>query len=221
MLVWFITYPSKLLGLRGSRLSSSRSEMTTSLRWGPHTELWTKMGRNSGPNSHPPKSRDPRAGEKTSVWPCYGRREDSSAERQGRRGASQAQRRPSPPSTEEARRRVQGGGAQRLSSYSCRGQSTAPAGWETGPLVVQVNVLAPGIQMMALLQTITELLCLASWEEAGLITSHPMFPFICGQGHPARGTPSHTPAKQEGGCLYGKSYKNATFPWGETCYMTF
>lgn len=94
---------------------------------------------------------------------------------------------------------VQGAGAQRLSSYSCRGQSTAPAGWETGPLVVQVNVLAPGIQMMALLQTITELLCLASWEEAGLITSHPMFPFICGQGHPARGTPSHTPAKQEGG----------------------
>lgn len=126
MLVWFITYPSKLLGLRGSRLSSSRSEMTTSLGWGPHTELWTKMGRNSGPNSHPPKSRDPRAGEKTSVWPCYGRREDSSAERQGRRGASQAQRRPSPPSAEEARRRCAGSGGAASVLLQLQGAKHSP-----------------------------------------------------------------------------------------------
>lgn len=68
---------------------------------------------------------------------------------------------------------VQGTGAQCVcpptavhagaaASLKWRGQSTTPAGWETGPSEVQVKVLAPEIQMMALLQTIIELLCLAS-----------------------------------------------------------
>lgn len=128
---------------------------------------------------------------------------------------------------------AQGAGAQRLSSYSClcwgcaslswRGQSTAPAGWETGPLVVQVNLLAPGIQMMALLQTITELLCLAS---AGGSWTHYLpsdVPFHLRPGSACKGNTQPDTSKTGGGgeCLYGKSYKNATFPWGETCYMRF
>lgn len=116
---------------------------------------------------------------------------------------------PAHPAQRKAGGGAQGAGAQRLSSYSClcwgcaslswRGQSTAPAGWETGPLVVQVNLLAPGIQMMALLQTITELLCLAS---AGGSWTHYLpsdVPFHLQPGSACKGNTQPDTSKTGGG----------------------
>lgn len=153
--------------------------------------------------------------------------------RDGRRGASQAQRRPGPPCAEEGGRRRAGSrgtasvllqlpvlglrlpeleGAKhspgRVGDRPLGGASQPPCSRNSddGPFANHYGIALPGFSGRKLDSLPPIRRSLSSAARVSL------------QGeHPAR----HQQNRRGGECLYGKSYKNATFPWGETCYMRF